>query len=306
MLELKNYKIKLLYDLQVDKKHAIKLEKIKRGEKISIMSDTMLKAMFQNNNRLKYSVKFLSYFLEISYEDLLNNIYLTKNELDKEKEKSKGERCDYVANIKDTSLNIEVNNNSNVDIMDRNIEYAYRLFSKKIKRGEKIYKYTQVIQFNLNNFCFKENDKIIDIYTLRNDEGLALNNKLTFVQIYIPNLRKKWYNCGTRSLTEKEKYILSLVETNIRELESLGDDPIMNEYIKEAEVVSFDDETLESYDKEWALKDEYMRDGKKEGIKEGIEQEKLHIAKNMLENNVKIEDISKYTELSIEEIESLK
>ena len=42
----------------------------------------MLKAMFQNENRIKYSAKFLSYFIDVKYEDILNNICLAKNELD--------------------------------------------------------------------------------------------------------------------------------------------------------------------------------------------------------------------------------
>ena len=92
------------------------------------------------------------------------------------------------------SLNIEVNNNSSLEILERNIEYAYRLYSKKIKRGEREYDYTQVIQFNLNNFSFKENDKIIDIYGVKNDSDLTLSDKIIFVQIYVPNLRKKLYN----------------------------------------------------------------------------------------------------------------
>ena len=62
----------------------------------------MLKAMFQNENRLKYSAKFLSYFIDLDYEVILKNIYLAKNELDKEKESSKGQRCDYVAVIDNT------------------------------------------------------------------------------------------------------------------------------------------------------------------------------------------------------------
>ena len=50
----------------------------------------------------------------------------------------------------------------------------------------------------------------------------------------------------------------------------------MNEYLKEAEEVSFEDWFGEAYDKEWALKDE------------GKREEKIEIAKNMLKDNVDI------------------
>ena len=295
MVGIKGYKFKTLHDLELDNEYVLKLSRnIKKGQKISILSDTMLKAMFQNENRIKYSAKFLSYFIDVEYEDILNNICLAKNELDKNNENDKGERCDYVALLSDTSLNIEVNNNSSLEVLERNMEYAHRLYSKKIKRGEENYQYTQVIQFNLNNFAFKGNDKIVDIYTVTNDDNIGLSNKLIFVQIYVPNLRKKWYTKGMKSLSEEEKYILALVEMDLDKLNDLGGENIMDEYVKEAEEVSFEGGVGEAYDKEWALRDEGKRESKKE------------IAKNLLKNKVDISIIASSTGLSEEEINSLK
>ena len=44
------------------------------------------------------------------------------------------------------------------------MKYAHRLFSEKVKTEDNNYKYSQVIQINLNNFSFTSNNKIIDIY----------------------------------------------------------------------------------------------------------------------------------------------
>ena len=303
MVGIKGYKFKTLHDLELDNEYVLKLSRnIKKGQKISILSDTMLKAMFQNENRIKYSAKFLSYFIDVEYEDILNNICLAKNELDKNNENDKGERCDYVALLSDTSLNIEVNNNSSLEVLERNMEYAHRLYSKKIRRGEENYQYTQVIQFNLNNFAFKGNDKIVDIYTVTNDDNIGLSNKLIFVQIYVPNLRKKWYTKGMKSLSEEEKYILALVEMDLDKLNDLGGENIMDEYVKEAEEVSFEGGVGEAYDKEWALRDQ----GYREGMSQGKSKEKIEIAKNLLKNNVDISVIASSTGLTEDEINSLK
>ncbi len=315
MVGIKGYKFKTLHDLELDNEYVLKLSRnIKKGQKISILSDTMLKAMFQNENRIKYSAKFLSYFIDVDYDDILNNICLAKNELDKNNENDKGERCDYVALLSDTSLNIEVNNNSSLEVLERNMEYAHRLYSKKIRRGEENYQYTQVIQFNLNNFAFKGNDKIVDIYTVTNDDNIGLSNKLIFVQIYVPNLRKKWYTKGIKSLSEEEKYILALVEMDLDKLNDLGGENIMDEYVKEAEEVSFEGGVGEAYDKEWALRDQGYRDGlsqgkaegKAEGFSQGKIENKKEIAKNMLSKAMEVELISEITGLSIEEIKNLK
>ena len=323
MVGIKGYKFKTLHDLELDNEYVLKLSRnIKKGQKISILSDTMLKAMFQNENRIKYSAKFLSYFIDVEYEDILNNICLAKNELDKNNENDKGERCDYVALLSDTSLNIEVNNNSSLEVLERNMEYAHRLYSKKIRRGEENYQYTQVIQFNLNNFAFKGNDKIVDIYTVTNDDNIGLSNKLIFVQIYVPNLRKKWYTKGIKSLSEEEKYILALVEMDLDKLNDLGGENIMDEYVKEAEEVSFEGGVGEAYDKEWALRDQGYRDGlsqgkaegfsqgreegKAEGISEGKNERNIEIAKSLVRNKVDMSIIVDSTGLTEDEINTLK
>ena len=80
----------------------------------------------------------------------------------------------------------------------------------------------------------------------------------------------------------------------------------MEEYVKEAEEVSFEGGVGESYDKEWALKDQAYRDGKDEGREEGSTTKAIEIAKSMLEDNISVEQISKYTNLSIDEVNSLK
>ena len=72
----------------------------------------------------------------------------------------------------------------------------------------------------------------------------------------------------------------------------------MKAYIKEAETVSFEGNFGEAYDKEWALKDE--------GKREGIELSKKEIAKNMLKDNVDINTIKKYTNLTEEELTALE
>ena len=54
MIGIKEYKFRTLYDLELDNEYVLKLSRnIKKGQKISILSDTMLKAMFQNENRIK-------------------------------------------------------------------------------------------------------------------------------------------------------------------------------------------------------------------------------------------------------------
>ena len=101
---------------------------------------------------------------------------------------------------------------------------------------------------------------------------------------------------------------------DIEKLKSLGGEVLMEEYVKEAEEVSFEGGVGESYDKEWALKDQAYRDGEEAGEKKGREEGKkegsttkaMEIAKSMLEENIDIDIICRCTGLSKEKIKKLK
>ena len=96
----------------------------------------------------------------------------------------------------------------------------------------------------------------------------------------------------------------------------------MDEYVKEAEEVSFEGGVGEAYDKEWALRDQGYRDGlsqgkaegfsqgkvegKAEGISEGKNERNIEIAKNMLNEGIDINIIIKCTGLTNEDISALK
>lgn len=84
----------------------------------------------------------------------------------------------------------------------------------------------------------------------------------------------------------------------------------MNEYIEEAEDVSFESSIGESYDHEQANKELYIREGYERGIEQGIEQGSLskskEIAKSLLEENIDINIVSKTTGLSIEELKEIQ
>ena len=311
MIKIKNNTSLDRYDYPVDSKYRVKLDKLKEGEKISIFSDAMFKTMFQNEKRLDYSALLASYFIEdVSYEELLNNLVLVKNEFDKNVAGQKGLRGDYVASIGDVKLNIEINNNYSREVMERNLEYAFRLYSSNNKRGKKD-EYNQVIQICLNNFAFEDSDKIIETFTIRNEDGKALTNKFTSFQIYVSNLRKKCYTDNIENLNDLERFILILVERSIEFSKKLGKGhKIMEKYINDAINASSEDILLEAYDKEWALKDLGRREGYEEGYDSGydsgFDEAKFEMVRNMLIKNLDVNLISEITGLSLEEINKIK
>ena len=120
-----------------------------------------------------------------------------------------------------------------------------------------------------------------------------------------------WYD-NDEDAIEKYKHLIMLDSSSI-ELEKLSKgDELVEEFKKEIEELN-ENETYTSWltpeeDAEFILNTEKsisFKEGKAEGISEGSKKEKIEIAKNMKNENMDSELISKITCLSIEEINNL-
>lgn len=294
---------KYLQDLKVCTKDKIENKKfiseLTDEDQISIVSDVMFKTMLGNSNRKNYPCKLLSGLLENTYEELMENSEYYKNEFDKDKKEDKSQKGDLILKIGKDYINVEMNLRNEIN---RNIEYADRLYRSKIKIGSE-YIYSKVLSVNLNNFYFEGHDKIIDIYHTQNDEGVLLDNK-TSIQIYLPKLIKKWYTEGTKRMSELEKTILVMVLPNRKEAQELAEgDEILEKYVEEVKTVEKDDEFLkESYDHELSGKLAALKSGYDEGYYDGIKE----VITNMLMEGMKVEEIHNCTNIPLDTINKIK
>ena len=176
--------------------------------------------------------------------------------------------------LDDKIYNIEMNNNSSKAMLERNIDYGNMIYRTKRTVGSK-YEYQYTIQFNINNFTFKGNDETIEEYYIQN-EKYVLTDKIKYVFIYLPNIRKKYYN--KEKLSNLERLLMVFNESNKKEAMKLArGSEIMVEYRKEAEEASDYEDMLESltYDREEMLRCTMEIDKKREiekAVKEATEK----------------------------------
>ena len=293
--------------LPINREYIYKLSDRKEGEPFPIVSDVMFHTMLNNESRKQYVSYFLSLLIGKDRKEIEENIIFLKNKLDKKNYHDPNKTVDFVCEIEDEIYNIEMNNNTSIESLERNISYINDLYKSKMKRGSE-YQYQKSIQININNFSFEGDNNTIEVYQLRDDEGISLTDKITIIYIYLPKIRKKLYNKD--KLTELERLLLVFNEGSPDRLENLiGEDKVMSEYRKDALDASEDEEIIGLYDKELHL--EMLRntelhhakeEGKEEGRKEGI----LDTVKSMLKEEIPIETIIRITGLSKEKIEELK
>ena len=103
----------------------------------------------------------------------------------------------------------------------------------------------------------------------------------------------KFFKGEDMSILMKENTIFEEVEKKCRTF--VNDSPVMDKYKKREVDTYFFNRSIELD----------IKKAKEEGIKEGIKENKISMARNMKNDNVDVNIISKYTGLSIEEIEKL-
>ncbi len=170
-----------------------------------------------------------------------------------------------------------------------------------------------VLQINFNNFAYKESKNIVDIFYLKNQDGLALTKKIVVVNLVLPNVLEKCYTLGTKSLTELEKFLYKVHEKDIEKLKKLVEEvEIVRQKVSEAIEVVEDPGFGEAYDHEKANMRQSYEDGYENGTKRGLEQgleqgkqEKIEMIKAMHAKKISLEDIVSIVKLSISEVKEI-
>lgn len=297
--------MKSIYELKQNNEYVVKLDRIKEGEKISFVSDTMFEVMLNNEQRIKYASFLISNILGLNIE----SIKLKKPILDKENVYKKGRRVDFVCEIDNKIVNIEMNNNPSMTTIIRNFKYVTDMYQQEVKRSEDYRKEEMVIQINFNNFSYGENCPEEEVFRMMSDkrENSLLDN-FQIVNIYLPEIRKKYYN--EKEINEIEKMLLVMMTTSVEEAEKIGKGrKLMEEYIKDSVKASKDYDTMAIYYGE--LNDRIMRNSERReffdnGKEEGEKSKSLEIAKNMLEKGLELSLISEMTGLTLDEVSGLQ
>lgn len=261
------------------------------------LSDVMFKAMMLTKENI------LSKLLETLYKEKTGRIFYLNAELPVRRFIEKGKRLDLYLEATDSYVDIEVTNDYNVFIINRNLGFGFQMYCDTVKKGDTydMYKKVHAIQLIGN----KKSDKNIKNCLIKDEDGNVLSDKLLYSEIYIDNFVSMYYNKDVKNI-KKYKYIIML-GLNLEELTKFNleyGDEIVNEYtekFKELLITEFEP---------WISKEEDERKIRNTiastNYKEGQYEEKIEIAKNMLDDGIALETISKYTGLTVEQINYLK
>ena len=289
-------------------------------KKVNVMNDAVAKAFLRSKEARMIVASFLSEVTGIDKSVLMNATY-TGGEISKRRNYEKNKESDVMILIDELNrIIIEVNQFNTENLYRKNTEYAMasilEMTKRKSKRdGKGNIQYPKVILVSLDNFNSFHTKRPILTFLPRDEEGHIENDLYQSIHIIFDNAVNNEYN---KDIPEEViKFAKLLKAKSIDELveEFEGDEEYMEAVGKLEELVMAPD-FAGAYDKgaktEWLLEDMCltgMHEGEAIGISKGIEQgsqnKQIEIAKNMLQDTDDYGLISKYTGLSIEEIEGL-
>ena len=273
---------------------------IENKQFIGLLNDSVFKYMFKDERFQKFFRRVIMYATGVDIEGYT----LYDNELNSGN-KIKDYRLDILLRKGDNVISIEMNKDPRDSTLIKNHSYLFRLAGSNFKEGE-VYKKKEVLQTNFNNSLCPINRRAFTLtYDFRDIEYGSVIEGIKDYEVYLNKFKGIRYNGSN-----KDAMLISLFTAESYEelREIAGEDEEASIIVDELEKLKENDEFNALYEEE-VVRNKLINTARVEGIEEGIEkgksEEKINIAKKLLNLNISKEDIMKSTGLSLEEINHL-
>ena len=263
-------------------------------------SDRAFKEVFLKNNDSEPLQALLELILEIK----IDYLEINKTELLSGNVNVKDKRVDAVVYAGNKKIDIEINSQDKDYVKPRNTAYICNMYQSHTLVGELYDEKTDIVLVNLTWGLGSENDKMTK-YMIMSEDGKQYVKNFIIYEINMDYFDKLWYSKNEEEI--KKNMYLIMLNLDKKELEAMPKDKrdkIVDKYITNVTIVN-DNPEFQKYMSEEEDKKKIQNSLISEAKNEGISQEKVSIAKNMLNKNMPLEDISDITGLSIEEINKL-
>ena len=273
-------------------------------------NDRAFKEVFLNPNNSDLLKALLEFILKIK----IDKLEIKKTELLSGNVNIKDKRVDAIVHTGNKKIEIEINSQNKDYLHTRSTAYICNIYQSNASVGDTYNEDTDIIQVNLTWGLGRNNDEM-KIYKIMNEKGELYVKNFIIYEINMDYYDKIWYSKNEDEI--KKNLYMIMLDLDKKELKNMPKDKIVDKYITNVTIVNDDPEfqkyMSEEEDKK-KIQNSLLSEAKEEGISQGISQGYTsgindgikQTAKNLLSMNMPIEDISKATGLSIEEINKLK
>ena len=273
-------------------------------------NDRAFKEVFLKPNNSDLLKALLEFILKIK----IDKLEIKKTELLSGNVNIKDKRVDAIVHTGNKKIEIEINSQNKDYLHTRSTAYICNIYQSNASVGDTYNEDTDIIQVNLT-WGLGRNNEEMKIFKIMNEKGELYVKNFIIYEINMDYYDKIWYSKNEEEI-KKNQYMIML-DLDKKELKNMPKDKIVDKYITNVTIVNDDPEfqkyMSEEEDKK-KIQNSLLSEAKEEGISQGIEQGYTsgindgikQTAKNMLNKNMPLEDISDITGLSIEEINELR
>ena len=257
----------------------------------------------------------------VSTEDQITDLILLNPYNPKNFRTDKLSILDIKASGKDNKkYNIEIQITDEADYDKRALYYWAKLYTEQLKSGEDYSKLSKAIGIHILNFTSISGTKYHNAFHItEKDSGLIYFKDLELHTIELSKFANKGSTLQElvkKITTSLDMWCSFLTKHDLLKIDNLPNE-LNNQNLKKAinvlEVMNFSEQERSAYDDhlKWMMieantLEKRYRDGIEEGRSEGLKEGRIEIARKMLEDNMPIDVIVKYSGLTKEEIENLR
>lgn len=193
--------------------------------------------------------------------------------------------------------------------------YGSKLIIEQIGKGDEYQEIKPVILINILNYNMLEVPEYCTktVTVAEKHREYEVIKDITYYFIELPKFRKSKPRLANELegwlaiIDDKDRGLIKMAEEKHKiikeakeEVEEILSDAVIREINEFKQTAIWEENSAKRYAREQG-----MKQGIKQGIKQGAKEKQIEIAKKMLKNRMKIEQIQEMTELSKEEIENL-
>ena len=267
---------------------------------LSARYDKVFKAIFGDEENLDLTKRLLELILHKKVED----IKVRNPELIKRYVYERGKMADLIFDVDGNVIQMEMNHGYSAWLHFRNFNFFTVIINKDARKGssyesKKIY---LLIDFTYGLGSTKSLETEYKVQSSDHEEYLS---NVSILEFSMDEIGRLWYTASDEDARTLFRY-LSIFDMNEAELNALprGEDEFMDKFRDKVIELNQDEEFVRFATDEEDLQ-MMLNSERTVGLDKGREEERIEIAKSMLEES-DVSYISKVTGLSVEEIEKLK
>ncbi len=288
--------------------------KQKSNKKYNLKNDIIFKAFFSRKGNEIFLIDFLEALLNIKIKEIKIKEEVNIEQLAAEE---KGGRLDLQAKLNDgVIVNIELQMRNYFNIEERTTLYSSKVISRETERGSSYNNINKVIMINILGYNLLEFEEYISdtVIVLNKHRDYEMLKGIKWYFIELPKFRKQ-----NPDLNKKINQWLVFLDDSDQEAVKMAErkNNTLKKARKEIDYLTGDDAVRRLADlrEKWEMdyvtgiecaEKKGISKGREEGRKQGEKENKIKIAKKLLEMGMEFTKISEVTGLSDEEIRKLK